>query len=179
MLLALGGLGCGASVHAFSDWERGVDLRPTKTFSVARSPLLPRDLTPEQARLVDVVEATTRQELIRKGYREAPRAEAQLLATSHFTERDRIGTKTQDCENYWQDVMYEGALLPGGAVAPCQETVLTTFEEGTLLIDVYDTQRKELVWHGWASAPEPEPGAANTPALLQQATLTILARFPP
>jgi len=179
-VLALGGsAGCGTAVKAGADWERGVDLSPSKKFSVERSGLLPADITPAQLQLVQLIEDTTKAELTRKGYQEAPKAEAQLIATAHFTSRERTGINTYVCDNYWHYEMYEGAVLPAGAVPPCQESVLSTFDEATLLIDVYDTTRKELVFHGWASAKRPEAGASGVPALVKQATLDILERFPP
>ena len=183
-LLLGGGLvtasaGCSAPVRASADWERGVDLSPSKTFSVARSAELPEHLTPEQEHLVQVVDQTIKRELARKGYREVSRPTAQLVATSHFASRERTNVNTYTCHNYWQDAMYEGAVLPAGAVQACQESELTKFEEGVLMIDVYDTERKELVWHGWATAKRSEPGATATAELVQQATLDILERFPP
>lgn len=174
-----GSAGCSAPVRASADWERGADLSPSKTFSVARSAELPEHLTPEQERLVQVVDDTIKRELSRKGYREVARPTAQLVATSHFASRERTNVNTYTCHNYWQDAMYEGAVLPAGAVQACQESELTKFEEGILMIDVYDTERKELVWHGWATARRPGPGASAAPELVQQATLDILDRFPP
>lgn len=171
--------GCSAPVRASVDWERGVDLSPSKTFVVVRSAELPEHLTPEQEKLVLLVEDTIKRELSRKGYREVPRPTAQLVASSHFASRERTNVNTYTCHNYWQDAMYEGAVLPSGAVQACQESELTKFEEGVLMIDVYDTERKELVWHGWATARRPKPGASATPELVQQATLDILERFPP
>jgi hypothetical protein len=181
-LALLGGLalGCGGTpVRAAADWERGVDLSPGKKFSVERSGLLPANLTPEQLQLVQLIEDTTKAELTRKGYQPSTKAEAELIATAHFTTRERTGINTYVCDNYWRYEMYEGAVLPAGAVPPCQESVLSTFDEATLLIDIYDTQRKELVFHGWAAAKRPEAGATGTPALVKQATLDIMDRFPP
>lgn len=178
-VLVTGGTGCSAPLRASADWERGADMSPSKTFSVGRSAELPQHLTPEQEQLVQVVDDTIKRELARKGYREVPRTTAQLVATSHFASRERTNVNTYTCHNYWQDAMYEGAVLPAGAVQACQESELTKFEEGVLMIDVYDTERKELVWHGWATARRPKPGASVSSELVQQATLDILERFPP
>ena len=177
--LVTAGAGCSAPVRASADWERGADMSPSKTFSIGRSAELPEHLTPEQERLVKVVDDTIKSELARKGYREVPRNTAQLVATTHFASRERTNVNTYTCHNYWQDAMYEGAVLPAGAVQSCQESELTKFEEGVLMIDVYDTERKELVWHGWATAKRPKPGASASADVVQQATLDILERFPP
>jgi hypothetical protein len=180
-LAVLGALlcACGAQVRASADWERGADLSPSKTFGVARSPLLPKDLTPQQTQLVAIVEDTIKRELARKGYQEAPVESARLVATSHFLVRERSRVNAYTCDNYWQYEMYEGAVLPSGAVAPCQESVVSNFDEGVLMIDVYDAERKELVWHGWASGERPTAGSASGPDIVHQATLDILERFPP
>jgi hypothetical protein len=184
--LVLGGLlaaapacGGGSPVRAAADWDRGVDLSPKKTFSVARSRLLPPNLTPEQEGLVSMVETLTKRTLAEKGYVEAPAASADLIATSHFMLRERLGVKTYTCANYYQHEMYEAAVLPGGAVTPCQESAIAGFAEGTLMIDVYDTHLQELVWHGWASAPRPVPGSQDAQQVVQRATLDILDHFPP
>jgi hypothetical protein len=179
LLLVLACAGCGTAVRASADWERGADLAPSKTFSVARSTELPQSLTPEQTQLVQLVDDTIKRELARKGYREVELPAAQLVATTHFARRDRTTVNTYTCHNYWQDEMYEGARLPAGAVQSCQESEIVKFEEGVLLIDVYDTQRKQLVWHGWASGKRPAPGSSSTPELVQRAALDILERFPP
>ncbi len=179
--LVASALGCGGStpVRAASDWDRSVDLEPTKTFSIARSKLLPPNLTPQQEALVGVIESTTRRELVKKGYVEAPTANAQLIATSHFLARQRLGVTTYTCENYWQHEMYEGAVLPAGAVPPCQDSAISEFQEGVLIIDFYDVGRKELVWHGWAAGRRPEQGSSETAQLVERATVDILDRFPP
>src|SRR5689334_8977039 len=82
--------GCGTTpMHAAADWERGAHLEPTKSFAVARSPFLPKELTPEQSALLAIVENTTKDELRRKGYHEAAADQADLIATPSFIKRKR------------------------------------------------------------------------------------------
>src|SRR5262245_55135371 len=68
LLLATAGCGAASPVRAAADWDRSVDLRPMKTFSVTRSRLLPANLTPQQEALVGMVETLTKNDLIDKGY---------------------------------------------------------------------------------------------------------------
>jgi hypothetical protein len=170
---------CGSAVKASADWDRGADLSPSKTFSVAHSLLLPKDLTPEQRELVAVVESTIARELQRKGYEEAPLGSARLVATSHFEVRERSSVSTFKCDNYWNNAMYEGAVLPAGAVPPCQNSMIKKFDQGVLMIDIYDSQLKELVWHGWAYGKRPDPESEKLAGIVQQAAVDILERFPP
>jgi hypothetical protein len=172
---------CGGSstIKAASDWERGVDLAPTKTFSVARSPALPSDLTPDQARLVALVDETIKGELARKGYREAAPEAAELVLMSNFSSRERSRVGSHACADYAGFTSHQGSVAPTGARASCQQATITNFAESTLLIDVYDGRSRQLVWHGWATGEKPKAGAEDTPALVKQATLDILERFPP
>jgi hypothetical protein len=172
---------CGASpMHASADWERGESFAPSKTFCIARSPWIPKQLTTEQASLLAVVENTAKGELNKKGYHEAAPAQAELIATPYFIKRERAGIfdSTGYCGAY--DVkIAEGAVVPRALVGTCEESYISKFEEGTLLIDMYDAKLDELVWHGWASTEMPEKDAKLTPQLLERATIDILAKFPP
>ena len=169
LLAALLGTACGTQVKAASDWERGADLSPSKTFSVARSPMLPPNLTPQQTQVVAMVDETIKRELAKKGYREVEFSAAQLVLISNFEFRDRIRVGAHACADY----------APNVSRSSCQQATITNFDEATLLIDVYDGKTQELVWHGWATGERPEAGEVDTPTLAKQATLDILERFPP
>lgn len=172
---------CGAApLHASADWERGADLAPSKTFSVVRSPWIPKELTQEQASLLAIAETTAKRELVEKGYREAPPGEARLIATTYFIKRKRANVIDGSvyCGAYDVEVT-AGTIVPPGLVGSCEESYISKHEEGTLLIDMYDAELDELVWHGWASADLPEQGSWLTPQLVERATIDILAKFPP
>jgi hypothetical protein len=185
---ALAGLvvawGCGtAPMHAAADWERGANLEPSKTFAVARSPFLPKELTTEQAALLAIVENTTKNELTKKGYHEAAADQADLIATPSFIKRKRSDTVDASlyCGSYDVKVT-QGTLAPPATAlqGTCEETYITQYDEGTLLIDMYDTKLSELVWHGWASAEMPQAGSSVTPQqFVERATVDILNKFPP
>ena len=172
---------CGAApLHASADWERGVDMGPSKTFCIARSPWIPKELTTEQASLLSIAETTAKRELTQKGYREVPAEQAQLIATTYFIKRKRANVVEASvyCGGYDVEVK-SGTVVPPGLVGSCEESYISKHEEGTLLIDMYDAELNELVWHGWASADLPEPGSWLTPQLVERATIDILAKFPP
>jgi hypothetical protein len=172
-------LGCGAHIRtAASDWERGADLGPSKTFSIVRSPRM-SNLKPEQEALLALVEKTAKQELIQKGYKEAPVDTAQLVATPYVLSRERAEVTVLSYTCNQHVYAQAGNVLPSYALPPCEESTISEIQEGILVIDVYDSARKELVWHGWASAERPKPGSSGTPALIEQATRNVLAIFPP
>jgi hypothetical protein len=172
-------LGCvGTPIYASADWERGADLSPSKTFSVVRSPRLPK-LKPEQEALVQLVETTAKRELIEKGYKEAPADAAQLIAMPYFLTRERAEVTVLSYNCAQSTYASAGNILPDDALPPCEESTISEVEEGVLIIDVYDSKRKELVWHGWATAKRPEPGTHASPDRVAQATRDILEKFPP
>lgn len=169
VLVGAFGVACGTQVRAASDWERGTELGPSKTFRVARSPALPQNLTPDQTRVVAMVDETIRRELARKGYLEAPADAAELVLMSSFAFSERIRVGSHACADY----------APNVSRSSCQQATVSSFEAATLLIDVYDGQSRELVWHGWATGERPEQGDGDTPELAKRAALDILERFPP
>ena len=176
--------GCGAApMHAAADWERGADLEPSKTFAVARSPFLPKELTAQQTELLAIVENTTKSELSKKGYHEVTPDQAALIATPSFIKRQRsdIVDASLYCGAYDVKVTQGTLAAPAPALqGTCEETYITQYDEGTLLIDMYDTKLSELVWHGWASAELPKEGSGVTPQqFVERATVDILGKFPP
>ena len=182
LVLGACALGCGAPpMHASADWERGVDFQADKTFCVERSPWIPKDLTPEQAALLEVAERTTKEQLVKKGYRESARDRARLVATPYFikSKRDDVMLAATYCGAY--DVKVTGKDVPAGLAGSCEESYITQFDEGTLLVDLYDAKRDQLIWHGWTSTewPKQRAQAANTPQLVERAMIDILAKFPP
>jgi hypothetical protein len=61
----------------------------------------------------------------------------------------------------------------------CEEFIVTNFDQGTLIVDVFDAKSKELLWHGWASGEAPDRSDPQTVDLLKRVTARILSRFPP
>jgi len=137
------------------------------------------NLKPEQEALLALVETTAKQELIQKGYKEAPVATAQLVATPYVLSRERAEVTVLSYTCNQHVYAQAGNVLPSYALPPCEESTISEIQEGILVIDVYDSARKELVWHGWATAARPESGSSGTPALVAQATRDVLAIFPP
>ena len=83
-----------------------------------------------------------------------------LVVTINGGRRERTQTTTQ----------------PGGVSNPYAGTYVQSYEEGTLIIDIYDANRNMLVWHGWARAKV--EGEVST-ELVVEAVQKILERFPP
>ncbi|HEU5074669.1 MAG TPA: DUF4136 domain-containing protein [Polyangiaceae bacterium] len=179
-LIALAALlGCAAPA-AFADWERGVDLSPGKTFALTKSAELPRDLDERQQALVALVNATIERELTRKGYTKAPLESAQLVVNFYVVRRmlEEVSVQSRDCYMSGRGELPPGTNWDSAAIA-CEESLVSEYQEGTLIIDVYDAARRELVWHGWKSRKSLPSDSPELPTVVEQATIDILSNFPP
>ena len=171
--------GC-AAPGAFADWERGVDLSPGKTFALTKSAELPRDLDERRKALVALVNATIERELTQKGYTKAPVESAQLVVNFYVVRRmlQEVSVQPRDCYMSGRGELPPGTNWDSAAIA-CEESLVTEYQEGTLIIDVYDAAKQELVWHGWKSRKSLPSDSPELPAVVEQATVDILSNFPP
>lgn len=185
LALGLGHLACAPAVAQFSpyaDWERGADLEPGKTFVLARSPRLPETLGADQKRLALAVEATIKSELAKKGYQLAPAESAQLVVSFHalVRERQEVEVQPRDCLATSGELSVTApAAQSQSMMLACEESIVTTVDEGTLIVDVFDAKTRTLLWHGWASGDAPDRSAPGTVDLVKRVTARILSRFPP
>jgi len=172
-------IGCAAPA-AFADWERGADLSPGKTFAVTKSAQLPVDLDEREKALVTLVNTAIERELTAKGYVKAPVESAQLVVNFYVIRRmlQEVSVQSRDCYMSGRGELPPGTNWDSAAIA-CEESLVSEYQEGTLIIDIYDAARKELVWHGWKSRKSLPSDSPELPGVVEQATVDILSNFPP
>ena len=115
-------------------------------------------------------------ELARKGYRQVPLAEADLVVAASLGARERVQVR-----DYYNDLGYGyygfhrgfGRFRHGGFG---RRTSVRTFTEGTLVVDVFENRHKEAIWHGSASKRLSRDYTA--PELIDEAVMTLLQQFP-
>lgn len=139
-------------------------------------------VTPQQVRVDDPmldsqlltrkVQRSTVAALTERGFREVPNPEAAFLVTYHTASRDRA------YDPWPRSSLHVGYGFRGrygfgfGMHHPVE-----TIREGTIIIDVIDAERGELVWRGWSSTTVHE--RRYTDEYVDQTVRAILARFPP
>lgn len=125
----------------------------------------------------DLVEARVRAAVERvlgdRGYIEAPSGEGDFGIGYHAAIEGRIDVRTVD--HFYG---YGRRWGPYGGVA--RETVVTQYDEGTLILDVVDSRTQRLVWRGSAQARvrddlDPRERAERIQGAVEQ----MLAEFPP
>lgn len=137
--LAVSAAGCLTLMPVSSHVERGLDFDRYRTYDWAPADALP--LTDERLRdnpfFVDDVHGAIDTELTRRGLVRAAAERADLLVHYHAAVNERL----------------EVTARPGrlrDCVADDCRAEATTYEAGTLVIDLVDASTHRLVWRGWA-----------------------------
>ncbi len=134
-----------ASIQIRTDYDESVDFSVLHTFAWVEPPKSENpqpfiDNTLLRKRVRDAVEA----ELIRKGYRSAAREDADFLATFSVTLLDRTRGAS-----YGASGGYYGGYH-GFGIGLRSHSAVSSYQEGTLIVDVLDAKTEQLIWRGWA-----------------------------
>ena len=185
ILLAALAVGCAASPAVFTDHDSSQDFASYKSFAwISDSPMVvsgdrgPSPLVSERLRAAIVGT------LQKKGYRFVDAAgDAEFVVSFTVGARDRIEIREREVVDYygphWRwGYDYFGVAYPRGF--PRTEVTSRQYTEGSLAIDVFDSERKSPVWHGSASKRLSRDQLRRESAeVIDEAVATILAGFPP
>lgn len=94
-----------------------------------------------------IVEGVNRQ-LAARGWSEA--AEADVAIAAHVATRER-----QDVDTFYSGPAYAGWGWHGPWAVESVSTTVRTYEEGTLVVDLFDTRTRQAVWRGTAKGTIP------------------------
>jgi hypothetical protein len=172
LLIVLIGVALAAcrSVQVMVDFDPEEDFSVYRTYawlpgSAEQSGNLAVELPLIDTRLRQAVDRT----LAEKGFEKRESGQPDLYVAYHLSVESKLDVYTVD--------RYYGRH---GYAMGVPETRVKQYDEGTLVIDVADARKKELVWRGVGikrvrSHPKPE----QTTAAVNQAVAEILASFPP
>ncbi len=163
-------LGCATPVQ--TDYKAGANFTRYRTFALLP---LPQQAPPEDPgmalRLAQPAREAVVGELTAKGLAEAPANQADLAVNLKGRSLPRVEVKNY---GYTYPVMTRYGTV---TVVENPYTSVSTYTERTLVIEIFDNQRKELVWVGsMKKDTSSKPVSAQT---LQDAIRKILAKFPP
>jgi hypothetical protein len=179
--LAVLSLAC-ASVRVRTDYDAAIDFAPLKTYAWLDPPLREEsrdeggrggdpftENTLVDKRVRDEVEAW----LGSHGYRAAAEGEepdflVRYELVSREVTRDSPVFVTGGFGHYGYG--YGGGTGIGYSGS-------TTYQEGTLILDVIDPATQQIAWRGWGTAQMRDP--QMSPERLHKTVTAILARFPP
>ena len=162
-LVALGFTAACSSISATSDYDQGYDFSALHNYAWAE--ISGEKQQADQLTLRRVMEATD-QVLASKGFAKTDPGQASFLTA--------IQTGTEEQHEY--TTYGTGGWRFGGMTTTTEQT----YDEGTLILDIVDAKKKELIWRGSANGIL-DPGASTQEKTenVQKAVTKILADFPP
>ena len=130
------------------DYSRGFDWNGVETFQYVETP---ESNIKDNQIMADRVASMIRQEMREGGLREVEE-NPDLYVTYHFTseERKQLSTTSMGMGGYggyWDGWGGWGDPF-GGPMMGSSTTTEYSYEEGTLVIDAYDSKEKKMVWRG-------------------------------
>ena len=130
------------------DYSRGFDWNGVETFQYVETP---ESNIKDNQIMADRVSSMIRQELREGGLQEV-QENPDLYVTYHFTseERKQLSTTSMGMGGYggyWDGWGGWGDPF-GGPMMGSSTTTEYSYEEGTLVIDAYDSKEKKMVWRG-------------------------------
>jgi hypothetical protein len=163
-----------STVRVETDYDPEADFGSLQSYAwmpdppaVSSDPLLHNTLLDSRVRLA--VDRT----LAAKGIRKVSVEEASFLVNYYISLEHKIRVDTIPVSNYG----YRGAGWRGGLLV---EARVHQYDEGTLILDLVDPQKNELLWRGSGST---RVGNTNTPEArkkkIDETVSKMLAAFPP
>ncbi len=163
-------VGC-SSMSVVSDWDHATDFSKFKTFRFYDGDPMPGDELAKHPLIQKRVQETVARILENKGFQKTDSDNPDMLVVVHAGIKERMSVTNWGgygwYDPWWGPVGYRNVDV-------------YQYEEGTLIIDIVDVQRKQLVWRGMATDvikgyKDPQKIQANLDYIVEQ----ILAKFPP
>ncbi len=156
-----------------SDFDPQVDFQAYRTYVWAEPG---RDAGPEPRGVSQLIErrimAAIDDQLAAEGYSKA------TSGTPHFVVNFIVTTQQKvDYTTYYSGWGYGGWY--GGGVGGAY-TQATEWTEGTLLVDIFDAESKDLAWRGWAQGTvDPNARPERRDQRVREVVTKLFERFPP
>ncbi|MBZ4039109.1 DUF4136 domain-containing protein [Novilysobacter selenitireducens] len=159
---------CTTAPTVRTDFSPTADFSPYSTYSWAADPEGMAPLVRQR------VQAAIDAQLQAKGWRSASEGGDVTLVARASTQQK------QDVNTYYQQPMWGGWGWRGGwAYGPgIPTTMVRSYEEGTLVVDMLDTASKQAIWRGTASKAVPR-SQEDLNAAIQAGVAKMFEGFPP
>jgi len=164
---------CSPSLKVTSDYDKSVDFTSYKTFAMyelkdhsgAISQL-------NQNRIIDAV----KKQMVAKGFTEnTTNPDVLVNVVTYLKEKQQVTANT----NYYGYGGYYRPYAWGGGMASGTTTYSTyNYHDGTLMVDVVDAAKKQLVWQGVGNKEIDKPSKDPDKAI-SEAVARIMESFPP
>jgi hypothetical protein len=177
LLFLVGGLAllasCSSQLKVTSDYDKSVDFSGYKTFALY--PLQDKSGAVSQLNQNRISEAVKKQ-MLAKGFTENDASPDVLVnVVTYLKEKQEVTANT----NYYGYGGYYRPYAWGGGMASGTTTYSTyNYHDGTLMIDVVDAAKKQLIWQGVGNKEIDKP-TKDPDEKINAAVAKIMAAFPP
>lgn len=167
--LALLTISC-ATMSVNYDYDRSVDFKKLKTYKWIEKKI-PNDALDQNPFQKKAIIKAVNDQLLAKGYKEQESGDTDFAVNVHAMVKQQQ-TQITNWDNYgW----YNPWWGPYGG-----NTEISTYEEGTLVIDIIDIKDKELAWRGLGTKMVTGfSNDANGIAIVNENVAKIMVNFPP
>ncbi len=173
MVLAVAA-GC-STANLNTEYNKEVDFSSYKTFALLPFPSHVPGSAPGSAMgLGPLLQKTLRDTLVSKGFTEVPMSEADFTAGIRGEVNPQL--RVHDYGYNYPVAPYWAGSYPYMRTTPM--TSVSQYEEGVLIVEIFDAKTKELSWVGWSTRKRPE-GASINAERVQAGIIQILSDFPP
>jgi hypothetical protein len=164
---------CSPSLKVSSDYDKAVDFSRYKTFSMYQ--LQDKSGAVSQLNQNRIIDAVKRQ-MMAKGFTENDANPDVLVnVVTYLKEKQQVTANT----NYYGYGGYYRPYAWGGGMASGTTTYNTyNYHDGTLMIDVVDAAKKQLIWQGVGNKEIDKPSKDPDKAI-GEAVAKIMESFPP
>lgn len=168
LALILVAVSCSRELLVYSDWDRDYDLSTFHSFSWAPNDYLEQTNNPLYYNELNDkrIKTSVNHEMFIKGY-QLVTDHPQLVIHYHIIVNDKTALTPDPYGHYYSPYWIQRHMSA------------YQYSEGTLIIDLMDSDNKHLIWRGWAvSTLEKIRGREDVEDLIQQAVKEIMTAFP-
>ncbi len=170
LLVPLAALAC-SSLRVSEDFDPAEDFSTYRTFTWLPVPQQPTgDYRVDNPLLDSRIRTAVERHLSARGFQKVEDRAPDFYVAYHLNVEEKIDVRTvnRGYVDYW------------GYYASWPETRVTQYDEGTLIIDVANARKKQLVWRGvGVGRLRRQPTPEQTTRDVNEAVDLILAKFPP
>ena len=172
---------CAPSMTINSDFDHSQDFTKYKTFRYAtKDELNPDDILQTEPFVGNRVKAAIEKNLQASGYQMLDSGETDFVVLAHAGVQQQVAVSTTTSYGYGGYGSYYGGWYDPWWGPYGGYTSVSYYNEGTLVIDIVDTVKKELTWRGMATATLADnPSAQQQEKNITKAVNAILINFPP
>jgi hypothetical protein len=162
---------CSSGPKIRVDGDPSVDLASYKTFGFFEH--LATDKQNYSTMITSRLKDATRRELIKRGYQEDTTS-PQLLVNFSTNVETRTEVHSSPSAGFYG---YRSGVYGAWGTYP-QDVYTTNYQQGTLVLDLVDAQKKQLVWQGLAEAKLSKKDIENPSATIDSVIAGIFEKYP-